>query len=283
MKLGIICEGGASRTVFSCGVLDAFLEEKLMPDYFIGVSAGIAFGVSYLSKQKGRNWTLTEKYMSDERYMGLKHLFNRKKKSFYNIEFVFEEVPYELLPFDYDELEKFPGKIVAGVTNIHTGKPEYLEIPRGHDMRDYLVASCALPVLFQPVKIGKRYYLDGGVADSIPYKQAIKEGCDKNIVILTRSRDYVKSTERSIRVIKAIYHKFPKIVEAMETRAERYNTCIKELRELEEAGKIFVIAPEDTYGIGRTESRAEKLRQLYDEGYQMAKKVMPQLKNYLKD
>ena len=55
MKLGMVFEGGASRTIFSCGVADAFLEENIMPDYFIGVSAGIAFGLSYLSKQHGRN------------------------------------------------------------------------------------------------------------------------------------------------------------------------------------------------------------------------------------
>ena len=59
MKLGIVMEGGASRTIFSCGVTDCFLEEGLMPDYFVGVSAGIAYGVSYLSRQKGRNWQLT--------------------------------------------------------------------------------------------------------------------------------------------------------------------------------------------------------------------------------
>lgn len=52
MKLGMVFEGGASRTAFSCGVMDAFLEEELMPDYFIGVSAGIAFGVSYLSNRR---------------------------------------------------------------------------------------------------------------------------------------------------------------------------------------------------------------------------------------
>ena len=88
MKLGMVFEGGASRTAFSCGVMDAFLEEELMPDYFIGVSAGIAFGVSYLSKQKGRNLKLLEEYMADKRYMGLKYLFDRKKKSYYNIGFL---------------------------------------------------------------------------------------------------------------------------------------------------------------------------------------------------
>ena len=70
MKLGMVFEGGANRTIFSCGVMDVFLEEGLMPDYYAGVSAGIAFGVSYLSGQQGRNLKLMENYMSDKRYMG---------------------------------------------------------------------------------------------------------------------------------------------------------------------------------------------------------------------
>ena len=70
MKLGMVFEGGANRTVFSCGVMDAFLKERLMPDYLIGVSAGIAYGVSYLSGQKGRNIEVVENYIADKRYMG---------------------------------------------------------------------------------------------------------------------------------------------------------------------------------------------------------------------
>ncbi|WP_330408928.1 patatin family protein [Roseburia inulinivorans] len=168
MKLGMVFEGGASRTAFSCGVMDAFLEEELMPDYFIGVSAGIAFGVSYLSKQKGRNLKLLEEYMADKRYMGLKYLFDRKKKSYYNIGFVFDEVPNKLLPFDYETFAQYKGVVEACVTNIHTGKAEYLKVPQSVEMKDTLVASCSLPILFQPVKIGRHYYLDGGIADSIP-------------------------------------------------------------------------------------------------------------------
>lgn len=279
MKLGITMEGGASRTVFSCGVTDVFLEEGIMPDYFIGVSAGIAYGVSYLSRQKGRNLELATKYMGDKRYMGARHLL--KNRNFYNLEFAFGEVPNKLLPFDMDAFEAFPGKVVAGVTNIHTGKPEYLEVPRRDDKYEVLVASCALPILFQPVKVGKHYYLDGGLSDSIPYKQVIKEGCDKNIVILTRERGYVKKQERAGKISQKLYKKYPKIVEDLEKRPERYNACMKELLEQEKAGEVFVIAPETTYGIGRTESNPEKLRQLYDEGYQMAKERMPELKKYL--
>lgn len=280
MKLGITMEGGASRTSFSCGVADAFLEEDIMPDYFIGVSAGIAFGVSYLSKQKGRNLTLIQEYMCDKRYMGMKHLL--KQRNFYNIPFVFDEIPNKLLAFDYDAFEAFPGKVEAGVTNIHTGKAEYLEVPRRDEKFDVLVASCALPVLFQPVKVGKRYYLDGGLSDSIPYKHAMEEGCDKNIVILTRERGYVKKAERAGDLSRKLYKNYPKIAEDIKNRPQQYNECMKELMELEAAGEVFVIAPETTFGIGRTESNPDRLTRLYWEGYQQARKQMDDLKKYLR-
>lgn len=281
MKLGITMEGGASRTVFSCGVTDAFLEENIMPDYFIGVSAGIAYGISYLSGQKGRNLTLATTYMPDKRYMGARHLLNRKNRSFYNIPFVFEEVPNKLLPFDYDAFEAFPGKVVAAVTNIHTGKAEYLEVPRRDSKSQVVVASCALPILFQPVKIGSHYYLDGGLADSVPYRQAMKEGCDKNIVILTRERGYVKKRERGGDLSRRLYRKYPKVGEALLNRPEAYNQCIKELFEAEKREEVFVIAPETTLGVGRTESSPDRLKALYDEGYRQAKKQMADLKKYL--
>ncbi len=144
MKLGMVFEGGANRTVFSCGVMDKFLEENIMPDYYIGVSAGMAYGLSYLSGQKGRNLELMEKYMADKRYMGMRHLLNRKEHAYYNTKFVFEEVPNELLPLDYDALARFPGEIEAAVTNIHTGKAEYMEVPRGKEMKGYETSRGAL-------------------------------------------------------------------------------------------------------------------------------------------
>ena len=55
MKIGLVLEGGASRTVYTCGVLDCLLDNEIYIDYVLGVSAGIAYGVSYSSRQKGRN------------------------------------------------------------------------------------------------------------------------------------------------------------------------------------------------------------------------------------
>lgn len=282
MKLGIVMEGGASRTVFSCGVTDCFLEEGLMPDYFVGVSAGIAYGVTYLSGQRGRNRKIIETYMPDKRYMGLRYLFNRNMKSFYNIPFVFEEVPNKLLPFDYEAFAAYLGEVEAVVTNIKTGRAEYLPVPRDDKEFRVVVASCALPALFQPVKVGNRYYLDGGVADSVPYKRALKKGCDKVIVILTRERDYVKKTEKSIHTISKLYRHYPRIVERLKRRAEDYNQCMKELYQAEKEGKVFVIAPESTLGVGRTEASPKKLLALYEEGYYQAKENMHALQLYFR-
>lgn len=282
MKLGMVFEGGANRTVFSCGVMDVFLEQELMPDYFAGVSAGIAFGVSYLSGQKGRNLKILEQYMADERYMGLKFLFDKKKKAFYNTEFVFDEMPNKLLPFDYDGFARYPGQVKAVVTNIHTGKPEYIEVPRGKDMRDLLVASCSLPILFQPVQVGRHYYLDGGISDSIPFRHVIDEGCDKVIVVLTRERGYVKKTEHATKLANRLYRNYPKVADALTNRAGRYNACMQELLELEKEGRVFVIAPDSTYGVGRTGTDTVKLRRLYDAGVEKAECQMQSLRDYLK-
>lgn len=281
MKLGIIMEGGASRTLFSCGVADCFLEEGLMPDYFAGVSAGIAYGMSYLSGQKGRNRKLTELYMADKRYMGVKYLLDRNMKSFYNIPFVFGEIPNRLLPFDYEAFTSYPGEVEAVVTNLHTGRAEYLPVPRDDKDFSVIVASCSLPILFQPVKIGKRYYLDGGVADSVPFRRAFEKGCDKVIVILTRPRDYIKKQEKSFGLAKKLYRDYPAFIKSLKNRPQSYNRCLRDLYQAEREGRIFVLAPEDTLGVGRTESSPQKLIALYEEGYYQAKESMHALRLYL--
>ena len=281
MKLGLTLEGGASRTVFSCGVLDVLLEENIMADYIIGASAGISYGVSYASRQRERNLEITRKYMDDKRYMGARHLVSPKNRGFYNLDFVYDEIPNKLVPFDYVEFTNFKGEVIAVVTNIETGEAVYIKVPRNDKTWQILRASCALPILFPKIKIGGNFYMDGGVADSIPFEKAMQDGCDKNIVVLTRERTYIKSREKAGAVAEMIYRKHPDFVRAMKTRADRYNQTIKKLAELEKQGKVFIIAPNNTYGISRTENNPQKLEVLYQHGVKQTHKVMNDLKKYL--
>ena len=279
--LGLTLEGGGSRTIYSCGILDVLLEENIIADYLIGVSAGIAFGVSYCSGQIGRNLTLASEYMNRKEYSGIKHLFNPKNRSYYNMDYVYDEVPNKELPMDWEAFENFKGEIISTVTNIENGQAEYLSVPRDDRKNMTLRASCALPLLFPEIEINGKKYLDGGIADSIPYKQAIKAGCDKNIIILTRPRDYIKTDEPAMKLAIKRYRKYPEFCEAMLTRAKRYNECVAEIKKLQSEGKVFVFTPKTTFNVGRTEGDSEKLKRLYMHGYNHAKWAMDDLKKYL--
>ena len=268
MKTGLVLEGGALRTIFSAGVCDAFLDGGLpMPDYTIGVSAGIAYGVSYLSRQSRRNLKLVTTYANDSRYMSMRNLLDRRNRSYFGLKFAYETIPNQLLPFDYDTFEAYPGTVEAVVTNVNTGKAEYLPVPRRDAPNLVLEATCAIPLMFPVIEVDGQPYLDGGCADPIPWKRAFEVGCDRVVVILTRERDYRKDSDGSFRMVKSTFRKSPEFVEAMRTRAERYNASREELFALEREGKVRVIAPEDTLGCSRTEKDLEVLRGLWQTGY----------------
>ena len=268
MKTGLVLEGGALRTIFSAGVCDAFLDGGLpLPDYTIGVSAGIAYGVSYLSKQSRRNLKLVTTYANDPRYMSMRNLLNPKNRSYFGLKFSYETIPNQLLPFDYDTFEAYPGTVEAVVTNVDTGKAEYLPVPRRDAPNLVLEATCAIPMMFPVIDVDGQPYLDGGCTDPIPWKRAFDEGCDRVVVILTRERDYRKDADGSFRFVEKSFRKHPEFVEAMRTRAQRYNDCREELFALEQEGKVLVIAPEDTLGCSRTEKDLEVLRGLWQAGY----------------
>ena len=268
MKTALVLEGGALRTIYSTGVCDAFLDGGLpLPDYTLGVSAGIAYGVSYLSRQSRRNLQLVCRYAGDPRYMGWRNLADPKNRSYFGLEFVYKTIPNELVPFDYDAFKAYPGRVEAVVTNVNTGKAEYLPVPRQDEYNLLLQATCAIPLMFPIIEVGGRPCLDGGCADGIPWKHALEEGCDRVVVILTRERDYRKKEGRSGEAIARAFKTDPRFQEAMRTRPERYNPCREELFALEREGKVLVIAPEDTLGCSRTEKDLDTIRALWQEGY----------------
>lgn len=282
MKLGLVLEGGASRTYFSAGVMDALLKENIFCNYVIGVSAGIANACAYCSNQPGRTLTIGQKYIHDKRYMGKRYLLNRKNKSYFNLKFVFDDIPNELVPFDYKAFKEFNGNCIAGVTNIETGDEEYIEVSRFDRQWQILRATCALPLLFPPIKIGDNYYMDGGIAEAVPLKKALADGCDKCIVVLTREKGYRKAPEKALKLAARKYSKYPNFSKKLLERTENYNSGRDYIEQLEREGKIFVFAPENTQGFGRTESDPQKLTKLFNEGFNSCIGQLDELNEYLR-
>lgn len=282
MKTGLVLEGGALRAIFSSGVCDGLLEGNVMADYVVGVSAGIAYGVSYLSCQPRRNLEVVTRFANDRRYMGMNNLADKENQSYFGLKFAYDTIPNELVPFDYDTFEAYPGQVEAVLTNLNTGGAEYVEVPRRDKESLVLQASCAMPLMFPIFEIDGKPCLDGGVADSIPWQRALDQGCDRVLVVLTRTRDYVRKQDKAMPLIRRRYKEYPEFVRAMEQRAERYNESRRQLFELEKQGKILVIAPSSTLGVARTERNTEKLRLLWAEGYQEAVDRMEEIRDYFK-
>ena len=275
-------EGGAIRTIFSTGVCDALLTRGLMTDYVIGVSAGIAYGVSYVSKQSRRNLDIMVRYINDKRYMGWENLLRRGNHAYFGLDFVFETIPKQLVPFDYDTFAAYPGEVEAVVTNMDTGRPEYFPVERGDDRLKLLQATCALPFLFPVYTIQGRPYMDGGASDAIPFERAFAKGCDRLIIVLTRERGYVRRPEKLRHLIDLAYHKYPGFCEAMRHRADTYNRVRGRLFQLEREGKVLLFAPKSTVGFHRTERDIDKIKALWQDGYDQGIARLDEVETFLK-
>ena len=266
---GMVLEGGALRTIYSSGVCDGLLEAGApLPDYVVGVSAGIAYGVSYISKQKKRNLNILMQYAHDKRYMGKRNLLRRDNRSYFGLKFVYDEIPNKLIPFDYETYAAYPGQVEAVVTDLETGEPAYFPVTKDDKNFVLLQATCAMPLLFPVFNIDGTPCLDGGASDGIPYRRALDMGCDKVVVILTREREYLRGPERLRFIIDRYYRKYPKFCDTMRRRADTYNECRRKIFEMEKEGRALVFAPESTEGFSRVEKDLVKIHALWDAGYQ---------------
>lgn len=280
MKTGIVLEGGAFRTIFSCGVCDALLDTAL-PDYVVGVSAGIAYGVSYVSRQRGRNLEILTRFVNDKRYMGFYNLLRRGNRSYFGLEFIYTTIPDELVPFDYDAYAAYPGQVEAVVTNLDTGRAEYLPVPPGHDEDKVLQATCALPLLFPVYTIGGRPCLDGGAADAIPYERAFDQGCDRVVVVLTREPGTTRRAPEKLQtLLEQTYRRYPRFCDTMRRRAETYNAAREKLFQLEREGRAMVFAPHSTRGFSRTERDVEKIRALWQDGCDQGRERLAEVRAF---
>lgn len=282
MKLGLALEGGANRTIFSAGVMDGLLDLGIMADHVTGVSAGIAYGVSYVSRQRERNLNILLNYVNDDRYMGSSHMLNPLNNSYFNLDFVYDEIPNRLLPYDYDALAAHTGTVEAVVTDVNTGAAAYLPVDPTDKQSILLRATCALPMLFPIIETAGISCMDGGVVDPIPFRRVMDAGCDRVIVIATRERAYEKKQEKVLSAAARMYRKYPAFVDALKHRAEVYNRQREELFQLEQQGDIFLFLPYNTEGFSRTERNLEKIKAMWQSGVDQAHARQKLLAEYLK-
>ncbi len=268
---GLVLEGGGMRGVFTDGVLDYFLDRHITFPYAVSVSAGACNGLSFMSGQRGRakvtNIDMLEKY----RYIGMKYLWTQH--SIFDRELIYDKIPNDILPFDYEACFANPMEFEMVTTNCLTGKAHYMT---EHNDPDRLLtiarATSSLPFVCPIVWLDHQPMLDGGIADSIPVERAMERGHSFNVVVLTRNKGY-REKSRDIKLPRYIYRRFPRLRVLLSKRHAIYNAQLELVDRLEAEGRILAIRPEHPLEVGRLESDTKRLTALYEEGYACARRA----------
>ena len=280
----MILEGGATRGVFTSGVLDYLMEKEFYTSHVIGVSAGSCNGVDYVSRQPGRTRDcMIHREKEYSYYQGVRKFL--KDKSLLNIDMIFDRYPNEIYPFDYDTFFASNMKCEIVTTNCVTGKAEYME---EHSDRERLMrlcrASSSMPLVSPIVNIDEVPYLDGGIADSIPLRRAMELGNKKIVLILTRNPGYRKKpiSKGMAGIYRKAYKKYPNLVRAAIRRNHVYNQTMEHVEKLEEEGKIFVLRPLIPT-VSRLEKDYDTLMNFYNHGYKLMEKQYDAMMKYLEE
>ena len=270
-KTGLVLEGGGMRGVFTCGVLDYLMDNKISFPYVVGVSAGACNGLSYMSHQRGRGKYSNIDLLAKYKYIGIRPLL--KKRGLIDQQLLFHRFPDHILPYNYKAYAENPGHFEMVTTDCRTGLPCYWE--EKYDEKriiDIVKASSSLPYACPIIDVDGRPMLDGGIVDSIPLLRAYEQGYDKCVVVLTRNKGYRKSAKK-VLVPNFIYRQYPRLRVALRNRNKVYNEQLELVERLEDEGKIIVVRPEEPIVVGRMETSVKKLTDLYHQGYACAKKV----------
>ena len=277
-KTGLVLEGGGMRGIYTAGVLDVLMEEKIVVDGVIGVSAGAIHGCSYVSGQNGRSIRYYKKYCTDDRFMSFRNFI--KTGDLVDEKFCYHDLPETLDPFDFEAFQKSGMEFYVTCTNLETGKPEYIRLTDMKEEIDYMRASASLPYVSRIVEKDGKKLLDGGCSDSIPVRAFMAMGYRRNVVVLTRPEDYRKKPEKK-GLARIVYRKYPNFVRDLETRPEVYNRTVQDIEELERQGAVFVIRPSFALSIGRMSHDVKEIIAAYERGRSDAWDRLDALKTWL--
>ena len=280
MKTGLVMEGGAMRGMFTCGVIDVLLAERIRFDAAAGISAGACFGCNFKSGQLGRPLRYNLRYCRDPRYCSLRSLL--KTGDLYGADFCYRELPDVLDPFDRQAFAADPMAFYVGATDVDSGRIVYHLCGDGgeRDMQ-WIRASASMPMVSRVVTVDGLRLLDGGIAEPVPYPVLEEAGCGRNVYVLTQPKGYRKKKPGALPLIRLALRGTPKMAEAMARRHEVYNRQMDEIDEKERRGEILVLRPPESLGISRTEHDPAELERVYRIGRAEAEKALPAIRRFL--
>jgi predicted patatin/cPLA2 family phospholipase len=272
--VALVVEGGAMRGIFSAGVLDVFLEQRFRPfDLALGVSVGASNILSYLAGQHGRARRCFLGQMSRPEFIDPWRIF--RGGHWLDLDWLWEAITRDD-PLDCEAAHLSGVDYALVATSVRTGLPAYLA-PGPADMLQALKASCALPVLYRtPIHMGDDAFVDGGISDPIPAREAYRRGARIIIVVRSRAADFVKRDRFVNRIGAWTLRDTPGIARACRDAARAYSAGVEFLMKPPADCSIIHVAPETALATRRTTRDKSALERDYALGRALGRDAITQ-------
>ena len=172
-RIGLALGGGAARGFAHIGVIQVLEEAGIKPDLVVGTSAGSLVAALYAAGRPGAELArvalaMDESAITDWSFPG-RGLIRGEALARY----VREQTGGKTI-------EQLPLPLGIVATDLDSGLPMLFQ--RG-DVGLAVRASSAVPAVFQPVKIGSREYVDGGLVSPVPVRFARQMGAELVIAV----------------------------------------------------------------------------------------------------
>lgn len=267
-KIGLVLEGGGMRGAYTAGALSWLIDNHVEFDYGVGISAGAINLCSYLLKDKQFLHDITVKYMSDKKNVGLIPLL--KEHRYVGYDYMFDDLLIHQVKYDTSLITEKKMNMEFGIYDLNQSKTIFFNADDLDPELRMLKASCTLPIAGNIVDYKGHRFLDGGISIMIPINRSIEQGCNKNLVIITKPEGYVRKAASTFmqKLMAFNYPKYPKMVHDYTHRHEAYNKQMELIEKQVEENKCILVRPSVTIPVKRFSGDPENLKALYELGYQ---------------
>ena len=190
-RVALALGGGAARGFAHVGVIEVLEQAGIRVDLVVGTSAGSVVGALYASGMNAR--TLRESALALEE--GLLGDWALNVRGFLRGRALQDAVNRWV---GSRPIERFPIPYAAVLTDLYDGS---LKLARSGDAGQAVRASSAVPGLFEPVRIGEREYVDGGLVSPVPVRVARSLGADLVIAVDISAKPRFQETDSLPRVL----------------------------------------------------------------------------------
>jgi len=167
LKIGLALSGGGARAAAHIGLIKVLNDTGIQIDYISGTSGGAIVAALFAGGVP------VEKMLDLADRGSLFRLFRPgiPSKGLTNLNYLKELLEEFLEVNKFEDLE-IPLSLVA--SNLMSGKKEIFD---SGSLYDGVMASCAVPLIFKPIKVNDQWYVDGGIFENLPVSP-LQDKCD---------------------------------------------------------------------------------------------------------